>query len=320
MAIIGLLNYIEYLVRCLLVLITNLCPVKVIRDDHGRPFLYRYHLFAWSTDGPGLCIHRFVASDPDRGYHDHPWSKSVSFILCGNYHERILNDDKITYTTFDRNRWTFNFLNGSKYHRVMLDDNCDAWTIFMFQKRSKTWGMVNLQGQYNPMSLTIHDQDGGWWRHVMKGLGVHKHLKLDGHVIATVDIIVYMRSENVKNNNADRILLIKRGKDPHKGLFALPGGRIEQKDSDIRAAAARELLEETGLRIEPKNLRFETTIGNNVRDSRGFCITTVFSTIIDSKDAKLVRAGDDAVDYMWAFINDLPDLAFDHKEIISQLA
>lgn len=300
-------------------------PVKVIRDDNGVPFLYRYHLFALTNNGPGMCIHHFVKSDPDRGYHDHPWKKSLSFILYGGYNERILNRDTNDYKTLERKRWTFNNLKGENvFHRVMLDEGQDTWTLFAFQKRSKTWvrssraptlqskiaeGMVSLDGEYKPMSMNIYDQDGGWWNHVMKGLGVHSHLEHDGKVIATVDIVVIA-------NNA--ILLIKRGKDPYKGCWALPGGRIEQKDENLLAAACRELKEETAL--EGIDLQLVKTIGNNYRDTRGFCVTTVFLAKLESMPEKnLVRAGDDAVDYMWFSINDLPEMAFDHKQIIGNI-
>jgi ADP-ribose pyrophosphatase YjhB (NUDIX family) len=47
----------------------------------------------------------------------------------------------------------------------------------------------------------------------------------------------------------DRLLLARRAKDPNRGKWIFPGGKIEPFES-IREAAARELLEETGLEIE----------------------------------------------------------------------
>lgn len=305
----NLRSKLEQLIRWIIVFITNYLPVKVIRDDKGVPFLYRYHLFTLGNDGPGMCIHRFVKSDPERGYHDHPWNKAVSFILSGGYTERILKDkNSLDYIEHKRNRWTFNFLNGNNvFHRVMIEEGKDAWTLFAFQKRSKTWGMVSLDGKYKAMSETITDKDGGWWNTVCKGLGLHSHLDHIGKVIATVDIIII--AEN-------KVLLIKRGKEPYKNKWAFPGGRIEQKDKDILAAACRELKEETNLSNIP--LTFVDTIGNSYRDPRGFCLTNVFIAKLDKIPEK-VKAGDDAVDYEWFNLKMLPDMAFDHGDILSKI-
>ena len=304
------LDFIENCVRLFVVFLTNFLPVKVIRDDKGVPFLYRYHLFSWSNDGPGVCIHHFVRPDPDRGYHSHPWLKSVSFILCGGYEERILNEDKKTYVTIFRKRWRLNWLDGIKtFHRVIIDEGKDAWTLFFFQKRMKTWGMVSLDGEYYPMTTEISDKDGGWWNHVMKGLGIHSHLEHKGKVIATVDIIV-----TTLVNNSLKVLLIKRGKEPFKDSWAFPGGRIEQKDVDILEAAKRELKEETN--ISNVALEYLKTVGNNTRDPRGFCLTNIYVAHIENIEDSHIKAGDDAVDYEWFDVGCLPNMAFDHKEIL----
>ena len=111
-----------------------------------------------------------------------------------------------------------------------------------------------------------------------------------------------------------KVLLIKRGKEPYKNYWALPGGRIEQKDDDIISAAKRELKEETNL--DDIELEYVTTIGNNTRDPRGFCISNVFIGKLPEIHNH-IKAGDDAVDYMWADIDDLPDMAFDHADLIT---
>lgn len=302
-------NFFERWLRAFIVFITNYMPVKVIRDEQGVPFLYRYHLFALTDNGPGICVHHFVKSDERGQFHSHPWNKSLSFILCGGYEEEILKENKREYITKNRPRWTFNYLDGVKnFHRVMIPEGGDAWTLFFFGSRKKTWGMIGLDGQYKAMSTQISDTDGGWWRFVTKGLSIHSHLDHLGKVIATADIVVL--AEN-------KVLLIKRGKDPYKGCWAFPGGRIEQKDKDILAAATRELKEETKLTDIP--LTYVTTVGNNTRDPRGFCLTSVFVSKLD-KIPQGVRAGDDAVDYTWFSIYDeLPDMAFDHKEILQDI-
>ena len=302
-------NFIEKIIRIIVVFITNYLPVKVIRDDKGVPFLYRYHLFCLTKDGPGMCIHRFVRSDPLRGFHDHPWNKAVSFILCGKYEERILHkNNEQDYITIPRNRWTFNYLDGvNVFHRVMIEEDKDAWTLFAFQKRSKTWGMIGLDNKYRAMSTTISDNDGGWYRYVGKGLGIHSHIEHQGKVIAMVDLIIIAEQEQ-------KILLIKRGKEPYKNKWAFPGGRIEQKDNSIESAAYRELKEETNL--SDVLLDHIKTIGNSTRDPRGFTLTNVFIGKLP-KIPEGIRAGDDAVDYEWFDLKNLPDMAFDHKQILN---
>ena len=316
----GLCDLLEYLTRCCVIWFANCLHVKIIRDDKGVPFLYRYHILSFTNDGPGICIHRFVKSDPDRGFHDHPWQGAFSYILCGGYKERILNLDgkknsEIQDHTFDMNnyevyhrkRWRFNCLKGkNSFHRVMIDPGTDAWTIFFFTKRSKTWGMIDLQGQYNRMSIQVKDNDGGWWNHVGTGYEVNNHKEHEGKVIATVDIVVRCRS---------KILLIQRGKDPYKDFWALPGGRIEQKDSNMLSAAKRELKEETNIDCD---MKYVTTIGNNKRDPRGFTVSMIYLAELDEIPEN-VKAGDDAVNYEWYSLNDLPDLAFDHKKIINDI-
>src|SRR6202044_118621 len=57
----------------------------------------------------------------------------------------------------------------------------------------------------------------------------------------------------VIEDEARRLLLIKRGHEPGMGLWSIPGGRIEPGESDARALI-REVLEETGLAIVPGRL------------------------------------------------------------------
>ena len=136
-------DFIEKILKTIIIFITNFLPVKVIRDHKGRPFLYRYHLLKWGNDGPGICIHRFTQSDPGRGFHCHPWPYVLSFILTGGYEERILNKNtEEGYDVYNRGRFTFNYLDGYKtFHRVMIEEGKDAWTFFMFGSRKKLWAM-----------------------------------------------------------------------------------------------------------------------------------------------------------------------------------
>jgi 8-oxo-dGTP diphosphatase len=109
-----------------------------------------------------------------------------------------------------------------------------------------------------------------------------------------------------------QILLIRRKNDPHKGKWALPGGFMEI-DETLEQTAARELEEETGL--ENVTLEQFRTFSQLDRDPRTRVITTVYFGIT-SVENSMVSGGDDAEEAAWYPVDELPEVAFDHKEII----
>ncbi len=108
------------------------------------------------------------------------------------------------------------------------------------------------------------------------------------------------------------LLLIKRGKEPYKGKWAIPGGFLDI-DEELEAAAARELAEETGLMaLEMEQVQ---TFGAVARDPRGRQITVAFMAIAAGQRHK-IKAGDDAAEAKWFDIEKLPkNLAFDHNQM-----
>jgi ADP-ribose pyrophosphatase YjhB (NUDIX family) len=54
-------------------------------------------------------------------------------------------------------------------------------------------------------------------------------------------------------NDAHEILLVKRGNEPGKGLWSLPGGMV-QLGERVRDAAVREVYEECNLNVEPEDV------------------------------------------------------------------
>jgi 8-oxo-dGTP diphosphatase len=108
------------------------------------------------------------------------------------------------------------------------------------------------------------------------------------------------------------VLLIKRGNDPYKGLWAVPGGFLEM-DEELETAAARELFEETGIDgIKLKQMHAFGTVG---RDPRGRMITIVYTATLDKEIEP--KAGDDAAEAKWFDVQNLPELAFDHSEVFA---
>jgi len=114
-----------------------------------------------------------------------------------------------------------------------------------------------------------------------------------------------------EDNGQKKILLIKRGNDPYKGTWALPGGFVEMEE-DLEDAAIRELEEETGIKLSSM-FQF-AAYGKPGRDPRGRTISVVFYHISDSLPQ--VSAGDDATEANWFELDKLPELAFDHEMII----
>lgn len=108
-----------------------------------------------------------------------------------------------------------------------------------------------------------------------------------------------------------QVLLIRRGKDPFKGCWALPGGRLEA-DENLDQCAVRELLEETGL--HPESIRQFATFSEPQRDPRERTVSACYVAWINST-AK-VQASSDAAAAGWFPVSSLPDLAFDHGEIL----
>jgi 8-oxo-dGTP diphosphatase len=113
--------------------------------------------------------------------------------------------------------------------------------------------------------------------------------------------------------NRISVLLIERGREPFKGKWALPGGFVDM-DEDLETACRRELEEETGLRVG--ELKQFKTYGSVDRDPRGRTISVIFYAFPEKELIPL--ASDDAAKAQWFPLNNLPELAFDHQQIIDE--
>jgi len=128
------------------------------------------------------------------------------------------------------------------------------------------------------------------------------------NIAVTVDAVIFYRKADILN-----VLLVQRKNEPFRDQWALPGGFLEENET-MEEGAIRELEEETGLKLE--KLQQVGAFGTPGRDPRGRTISIAFVGLI-VKEAR-VKASDDAVDAKWFNLNDLPDLAFDHRKIISE--
>ena len=129
----------------------------------------------------------------------------------------------------------------------------------------------------------------------------------DSRPSVTVDLVIFTIADNDL-----RVLLIRRKQGPFRDLWALPGGFVEM-DESLEDAAARELKEEVG--VENVYLEQLFTFGDPRRDPRGRVISVSYFALVDAERQRIVAASD-AADAKWHTVFDLPQLAFDHREIL----
>ncbi len=110
------------------------------------------------------------------------------------------------------------------------------------------------------------------------------------------------------------ILLINRGNEPFQGYWALPGGFLDMGET-IEDTLVREMKEETGLDVEI--VKVVGVFSRPDRDPRGQTVSTAFHVKLKDENQEPV-AGDDAADFRFFSLDELPKLAFDHEEIIQK--
>lgn len=125
----------------------------------------------------------------------------------------------------------------------------------------------------------------------------------------TVDVVIFtLREQDLQ------VLLICRKHAPFAGFWAIPGGFVNV-DESLETAALRELEEETGVR----NVYIEQlyTFGDPGRDPRTRVITVTYFALVPETALGPLRAGEDAAAAQWWSMYNLPQLAFDHAEILN---
>ncbi|MCX4554555.1 NUDIX hydrolase [Streptomyces sp. NBC_01500] len=112
----------------------------------------------------------------------------------------------------------------------------------------------------------------------------------------------------------DDVLVIRRGWEPHKDELALPGGHVDRGETS-RFAAARELEEETGIRVAAEDLDRLDVYDRPDRDPRGRYVSVAYVVRVPADT--VAQAGDDAAAVLWVPLAAPGDLAFDHDEIVA---
>ncbi|MBO4427258.1 MAG: NUDIX hydrolase [Bacteroidales bacterium] len=135
------------------------------------------------------------------------------------------------------------------------------------------------------------------------------------HPAVTADCVVFGY-----DGKEIKVLLIKRGEEKEAsvkafvGSWALPGGFLDvEKDKTIAHTAARELKEETGLKLALKDFREVGCFSYINRDPRERVITIAHYALVKLSE---VQADTDAEKAEWFSLKDAPSLAFDHDKIL----
>ena len=121
-------------------------------------------------------------------------------------------------------------------------------------------------------------------------------------VFVTVDAVVRV---------ADQVLLIRRGRAPGKGLLALPGGFLEQRETTYQSAV-RELQEETGFELLPSEmqhaLKAVRVFDHPDRSQRGRVITHAYHFDLGQRMLPEIAGSDDAAEAKWVTIKELASM------------
>ncbi|OPY12870.1 MAG: Bifunctional NMN adenylyltransferase/Nudix hydrolase [Syntrophus sp. PtaB.Bin001] len=104
----------------------------------------------------------------------------------------------------------------------------------------------------------------------------------------------------------DKILLVKRGTDPNKGLWAIPGGSLELGET-LKEGAEREIREETGIVVDVKRPAYAFDYFE--KDQKGkirfhFVIVDMWADYVRGE----LKAADDAIEVRWLSREDLNNI------------
>jgi 8-oxo-dGTP diphosphatase len=106
----------------------------------------------------------------------------------------------------------------------------------------------------------------------------------------------------IVRDDRGRLLMIKRGTAPGMGQWSVPGGRVEPGES-AAAAAVREVEEETGLRVCVGGLAGVVELSGP--EGVVYEVEDYYARVAPGTDPRAIRAGDDAADVGWFFLDQL---------------
>jgi hypothetical protein len=131
----------------LLKLLDRLGRKRIVMDRvENEPYLERYYVFLRERKRfPfNIFLHKFLKSDPD-DVHDHPWPYAT-LVLKGGYWEWIPHFDTVGRKIGEYQVWRgpghFRVSKARSFHRIELDPDITAWTLFCPGPKQKDWGFL----------------------------------------------------------------------------------------------------------------------------------------------------------------------------------
>ena len=128
-------------------LLEKLGRKRIVMDRvENEPYLERYYVFLRERKRfPfNVFLHKFLKSDPD-DVHDHPWPYAT-LVLKGGYWEWIPHFDTVGRKTGEYQVWRgpghFRVSKARSFHRIELDPDITAWTLFMPGPKQRDWGFL----------------------------------------------------------------------------------------------------------------------------------------------------------------------------------
>jgi len=133
------------------------------------------------------------------------------------------------------------------------------------------------------------------------------HTQIQGPAVAVDTVVLGIQDGKLKT------LILKIGDGEYREKWAVPGGLINLSESP-EEAALRALSKKTNIKVG--HLEQLYTFGKPDRDVRGQIISIAYFLLVSNIDKYRIKSTDFYQEIRWQDVNDLPEMAFDHKEIV----